>query len=119
MRWRVTAALLAASFAGGMLVAPASAQEITGTIVGTVLDSTGASLPGATVSVKNLDTGVVRDFQTTETGRYTAPFLTVGAYELTVTLTGFQPYTAKGIAVHVNDRLEIDATLSVGQLTDV
>jgi hypothetical protein len=38
-----------------------------------VLDSTGASLPGATVSVKSLDTGVVRDFQTTETGRYTAP----------------------------------------------
>ena len=119
MRWRVAAALLAASFAGGVLVAPASAQEITGTIVGTVVDSTGASLPGATVSVKHLDTGVTRDFQTTETGRYTAPFLSVGAYEMTVTLTGFQPYTAKGITVHVNDRLEIDATLSVGQLTDV
>ena len=36
-----------------------------------------------------------------------------------MTLTGFQPYTARGIAVHVNDRLEIDATLSVGALTDV
>ena len=72
---RIAAALWAASFVAGMFASPAAAQEITGTITGTVLDSTGASLPGATVSVKSLDTGVTRDFQTTETGRYTAPFL--------------------------------------------
>jgi hypothetical protein len=116
---RIAAVLWAASFVAALCASPARAQEITGTITGTVFDSTGAALPGATVSVKSLDTGVTRDFQTTETGRYTAAFLTVGAYELTVSLAGFQPYTAKGIAVHVNDRLEIDATLSVGQLTDV
>jgi hypothetical protein len=116
MKWR--AALAVALLTLGLSF-PARAQEITGTIVGTVTDETGAAVPGAIVSVRNAGTGVTRDFTTTEAGRYTAPFLPVGEYEITVTLAGFQPTAIKGIALHVNDRLQIDATLKLGQLTDV
>ena len=102
MKWRVALAIVVVALG---LSWPASAQEITGTITGTVTDETVRRPPGATVTVKNLGTGVSRDFATTENGRYTAPFLAVGAYEVSASLTGFQPMTVKGIALHVNDRL--------------
>lgn len=97
----------------------ATAQEITGTIVGTVFDQTGAVLPGVTVVVKNLGTGQTREFTTSESGRYVASLLSVGKYELTFQLTGFKSTTAKGISLHVNDRLQINGTLGLGEVTDV
>src|SRR5262245_48983579 len=116
MKWR---AALAFAFVTLGLSFPARAQEITGTIVGTVTDETGAAVPGATVSVRNVATGVTRDVATTETGKYTVAYLPVGEYEVSVSLTGFQPSVVKGIALHVNDRLQIDPMLKLGQLTDV
>jgi hypothetical protein len=114
MKSRVLLAIVALG-----LALPAWAQEITGTITGTVTDESGAPVPGATVSVRNVGTGITREFATTETGRYTAPFLAVGEYEVSTSLTGFQPTVIKGIALHVNDRLELNAQLKLGQLTDV
>jgi len=112
---RRTASLLAVILA---LVAPfATAQEITGTIVGTVFDQTGAVLPGATVTVKNLGTGQAREFTSSASGRYLASFLPVGRYEVAFQLTGFKS-VAKSISLHVNDRQEVDGTLGVGELTD-
>ena len=116
MKWRAALAFAVTTLG---LSLPARAQEITGTIVGTVTDETGAAVPGATVAVRNAGTGVTREFLTTDTGRYTAPFLPVGEYEVSVSLTGFQPTVVKGIALHVNDRLQVDAALKLGQLTDV
>ncbi len=115
--WRRSASVLAVLLA---LVAPsARAQEITGTIVGTVFDQTGAVLPGAAAVVRNVGTGQVREFTTSESGRYVASLLPVGRYEVTFQLTGFKSSTAKGIALHVNDRLEINGTLGLGEVTDV
>ena len=116
MKWRAALAVAIVTLGWSL---PALAQEITGTIVGTVTDESGAPVPGATVTVRNVGTGVAREFATTENGRYTAAFLPVGEYEVTASLTGFQPSVVKGIAVHVNDRLQIDPTLKLGQLTDV
>src|SRR5512145_2209090 len=115
MRWR--AALAFAIMMLGLSI-PARAQEITGTIVGTVTDETGAAVPGASVSVRNVGTGITREFTTNQAGFYTAAFLTVGEYEVSATLAGFQPTVVKGIALHVNDRLQVDPTLRLGQLTD-
>jgi hypothetical protein len=89
------------------------AQETTGTIAGTVTDTTGAVLPGVTVSVKNIGTGRTWDFVSTETGTYTAPLLPPGTYEVTFALQGFQNSVVKGIELHVNDRLKIDGKLGV------
>ena len=98
---------------GSGLSAPAPAQETTATLTGTVSDLTGAVLPGVSVSARNTRTGIAKAVVTTDTGRYVVPFLPVGTYELTFSLTGFRPYVARGIEVHVNDRLTINATLGV------
>jgi hypothetical protein len=96
-----------------MLPTAAFAQETTATITGTVTDQTGALLPGATVTARSTGTGWTKEVATTDTGRYTVPFLPVGEYELAFSLAGFQPYVAKGITLHVNDRLTVDVTLHV------
>ena len=94
--------------------APAVAQETTGTIVGVVTDQTGAVLPGVTVSVRNVQTGVSQEFVTGDTGRFTAASLRPGNYEVTFNLSGFSPQTVRNIELHVNDRLEINGKLGVG-----
>lgn len=97
---------------------PAAAQEITGTITGIVSDSTGAVLPGVTVTATLTGRGLTKEAISTETGVYTLPFLPVGTYDLVFSLAGFQTYTAKGIELHVNDRLEVNGTLTVGGVTE-
>jgi hypothetical protein len=97
---------------------PAAAQEITGTITGIVRDSTGAVLPGVTITATLTGRGLTKEAISTETGVYTLPFLPVGTYDLVFSLAGFQTYTAKGIELHVNDRLEVNGTLTVGGVTE-
>src|SRR5436305_15015646 len=91
----------------------ASAQETTGTITGTATDQTGSVLPGVTVTVKNIDNGFQRSVVTNDEGVYTALLLPIGAYEVLFELSGFQPATVHGIALHVNDRLKVDGNLQV------
>ena len=95
------------------LVVTARAQEITATIAGTVTDQTGSTLPGATVTARNVGKGVTTEAVTSNTGRYTLPYLTNGEYEITFSLAGFKTYVAKSVNLHVNDRLEIGAVLGV------
>jgi len=73
-----------------LLPAGLNAQGTNGVISGTVTDSSGAALPGATVQVKNVSTGVIRTVTTTEVGRYRAPDLLVGQYEVQARQGGFQ-----------------------------
>ena len=101
-----------------LLPATLVAQEITGTIAGTVTDQSGAALPGATVTARNLGKGVTTEVVSSRTGRYTLPYLTNGEYEITFAMPGFKPYVAKGISLHVNDRLEVGASLKVEGVTE-
>ena len=94
------------------------AQETTGTIQGSVIDPSGAMLPGVTVVVKHGQTGRTREAVTNESGRYAVRSLQPGSYEVTFTLAGFQPTTIKGIELHVNDRLDINGKLGVGGVTE-
>jgi hypothetical protein len=105
--------LLVAALSGA-----ATAQETTGTIVGTTTDETGAVLPGVIVTIKNADTGAARSVVTNEAGAYTASLLPIGAYELTFELQGFQTVTLKSITLHVNDRLQLDAKMAVGGVAE-
>src|SRR3990167_4276848 len=75
------------------------AQLTTGTIAGTVTDQSGAAVPGATVTLKNVDTGVSRTTTTGPTGRYEAPNLPVGKYEESASTSGFQTSVGGGIEV--------------------
>ncbi len=91
----------------------ASGQETTASVTGTVMDQTGAVLPGVAVTARNTRTGWSKQVKTTATGRYTVPFLPVGDYEIAFGLAGFRPYAARGVTLHVNDRLTVNAVLSV------
>jgi carboxypeptidase family protein len=96
----------------------ASAQETTGTITGVTTDQTGAVLPGVSVTVKNTDTGLARTIVTNDAGIFAANLLPVGRYEVTFELSGFQTVTVRAIALHVNDRLQIDGHLTVGGVAE-
>ena len=96
----------------------ASAQETTGTITGVATDQTGAVLPGVSVTVRNLNTGLGRTVVTNETGTYSATLLPIGSYDVTFELQGFHGFVASGIMLHVNDRLQIDGHLTVGGVAE-
>jgi outer membrane receptor protein involved in Fe transport len=68
-----------------------AAQTVTGTIQGTVTDTSGAVLPGAVVTIQNVETNASRELVTTERGQYSAPFLPLGRYKVTATMSGFGP----------------------------
>src|SRR6266487_1547977 len=81
----------------------AFAQLDTGTISGTVADQTGAAVPGASVGIKNVATGIVRRLVTNEAGRYEAVALPIGTYEVTASLAGFlSPTTLNEFAFGFN-----------------
>src|SRR6266850_2077944 len=100
---------------GGHLV---YAQVTTGTISGVVQDPTGAVIPGVTVTAKNLGTGTARTITTDEGGRYTAPNLTLGDYEVQAQLPGFQTEIRSGITLTVGRTAVVNLVLKVGQISD-
>lgn len=92
------------------------AQTFRGTILGSVTDSSGAAVPGATVTVKNADTGLVRTVTTSEDGSYAAPELPIGTYSVSVEKAGFKLGVVTGIRVEVSSERRADVTLQPGQL---
>jgi Carboxypeptidase regulatory-like domain len=94
------------------LALPGHSQETTGTILGTLVDQTGAVLPAVKVVITSVDTGQVREVVTNNVGQYTAS-LPVGNYEISFLLPKFQPFTARRISLHVNDRLQVNGKLIV------
>jgi hypothetical protein len=98
---------------------PAHGQVITGDIFGTVKDASNALVPGATVMVTNQDTAVAKTFVTDATGAYSAPQLTIGRYEVSVTLAGFKTATASGVAISSGASVRVDLTLAVGETTEI
>lgn len=93
---------------------PDLAQVNTATISGTVHDNSGAVLPGVSVSILNQDTGISRMVTTNEIGRYSAPALGLGNYQVSVQLSGFQSQVRSGIVLTVGREAVIDFTLAVG-----
>ncbi len=94
------------------------AQVTTATISGTIRDETGAILPGVTVKVKNVETGITRTTITDDQGRYHAPNLALGDYEVQAELTGFQTGLRSGIKLTVGREAVVDFTLKVGEITE-
>lgn len=97
----------------------AEAQGTTATLAGIVTDESGGAVPGATVTVRSLDTDAIRVLGTDADGRYRAAALEPGNYEVTVELQGFQAVRRGGIAVSIGQTLTLDLQLAVGRLEDV
>jgi hypothetical protein len=90
-------------------------QELAGTMVGTVTDPTGASIPGATVTITQIGVnGATRVVQTNAQGSYTATNLAAGNYAVTVAASGFQTYSAQNVVLNVAQTRTVDAKLNVG-----
>lgn len=108
--------ILALSVVIACLSQSALAQQAS--ISGTVTDATGAVLPGALVTIKNLDTGIARTIVTDDSGSYRAPQLSPGNYEVRAELQGFQTAVRRGITLTVAREAVVDITLMVGELTE-
>src|SRR6202021_1909167 len=106
---------------GGLLLAmillftrPSLAQGITGSISGTVTDSSGATISGAMVTIRELGTNAMHTVRTSDVGSYRVPQLSPGAYSVKVVRDGFQPSEQDGITLAIDQGEEIDIKLEVG-----
>ena len=91
-----------------------SAQVTTGAIQGAAKDTTGAVIPGVTITVRHLDTGIVRNLETDAQGRYIASNLDLGRYEVRGEISGFQVAVRTGITLTIGAVAVVDLTLEVG-----
>jgi hypothetical protein len=111
VEWRTTLRiLLLAMLAAGL----ALAQESRGSITGRITDSSGAAVPGVTVTLTNVGTNPSTESVTGETGVYSALYLIPGAYRLSAESKGFKKLVRQDVDVRVGDRLTIDLQLEVG-----
>jgi hypothetical protein len=98
--------------------AAAAAQIDTGAIVGRVQDSSGAVLPGVTVTADRIGTGVTVASVTNASGEFVFPGLRVGVYDVTAELAGFRKASYKAIQLNVQDRMRLDFELALGEITE-
>ena len=96
------------------LVEPATAQTATGEVNGTVQDASEASLPGATLVLRDIQTGVERTTISSESGTFSIPSVLPGLYTLTVSLPGFQTYVFGEFRLQVNEARTIPIQMQVG-----
>src|SRR5262245_19686142 len=102
------------------VAAAASAQStaINGTIEGTIKDSSGAPLPGVSVTITNTDTGAQRGVISGDEGSYRAPLLPLGRYDVVAELQGFKKFEQKGISLSAGQTATINVSLSVGNVSE-
>src|SRR5262245_18460649 len=117
-RTKVKRAVLGLVVIASLFPRLATAQAVTGTILGTVTDTTGATVPGATVTLVNLGTGLTRTLVTDGSGEYTAPSLPTGKYRLTAELPGFRTVTMPDIDLGVDQHVRINVQLSIGAVAE-
>ena len=106
-KWAIALILLLAAI-------PVLAQVPTATVLGTVNDSSGAVVPGATVTIQNVDTNATRTATTADDGSYRVPVLPVGNYTVRVEKTGFGTQTRQGITLNVDQNAVINFSMTVG-----
>lgn len=104
------AVLAAARFAGG--------QMTTGTILGTVHDSTGAVISGATITVTDTNKGTTKSDVSDANGNYTIPFLIPGTYTISVKAPGFKTDVTRNIVVDIDQKARADINLEPGGVTE-
>ena len=114
--WNVLRFCLAGAFVLGGLPVHA---EVTGTVQGTVLDSSGAAVANATITLRNLDNGMVRIVKTSATGAYEFLSVPVGEnYSVQVETAGFQKSAQTGIKLDLNQKYRADFSLKVGSIKE-
>jgi hypothetical protein len=100
------------------MTSAASAQTTLGRLAGTVLDQSGGVLPGATVTLTNVQTNQVQSTVTTETGAFLFPQVPVGTYKVEIALEGFKTGTFTDVMINVGQEYSLTAKLELGALTE-
>lgn len=95
---------------GGMALAQLSGS---GTITGTITDPSGAAVPGASLAIRNIDTGIERRMESNDAGNYVAAFLQPGHYEVEVAKSGFAGVLRKDLVLQVGQTLTVDLSITV------
>src|SRR4051812_45482169 len=103
---------------GLLLVLPAAAQTVTGSLVGHVVDPSDAPITGVNIKATEVNRGVSRDAITNETGNYNISSMDPGVYKLTIEQPGFKTFVADGVEVGINSTVRVDAKLQVGAVTE-
>ena len=103
---------------GCMLGLSLAAKAQQATVVGTVIDPSGAAVANATITVTDLDSGVSRTIQTNSTGQYVVPDLNIGHYSVKAQASGFKVDEQKDVVLQVGDRARIDFQMQVGQIQE-
>src|SRR5437867_7110315 len=96
----------------------AQTSAATATILGVVKDTSGALVPGVSITVKHTETGLTRAAISGESGDYNVALLPVGAYELTTVMPGFRQQVRSGINLAVGQQAVINLTLEVGAIAE-
>lgn len=115
---RLLVYLLSALLGGLVSVGPLCSQSTNASLAGQITDSTGASIPGARVRVRNTGTGIATEVTTPNEGLFNFPALSVGEYELSVEASGFQRYSQTGIVLDVNRNARVNVVLQPGSTTE-
>jgi len=89
----------------------------TAEVTGTVIDSSGAAVPGALVTAKDLATGAVVSTKSNASGDYTVPYLKPAVYQVSCQVTGFKRFAQGPITLQVNQVLEVNVTLQPGEVS--
>src|SRR5712664_1537196 len=113
---RIGAIVLALLVASGGLAGGARAQAVGAALSGLITDERGGPVPSATVSIKNLGTGAVREVSSNGDGFYSAPNLLPGTYEVRGGAQGFQTSVQKDVRLTVGAQQALNVSLQVGQL---
>jgi hypothetical protein len=120
MNKMIRTALVLALFACAsfVLLAPARAQSVYGSLFGTVTDKSGAAVPGATITVTDIAKGTVVTATSNASGDYSVPHLIPDKYNLKVEAKGFKSFEATGIQVEADSAPRIDPMMDVGGSTE-
>ena len=102
-----------------LCAAAATAQTTLGRLSGTVLDSSGSVIPGATITLTNEATNQAQTTVSSENGAYTFAQVPVGSYRVEIALQGFKTATYTGVAIAVGQEYSLTARLELGVVTDV
>jgi hypothetical protein len=97
---------------------PAFAQAVTGTLLGTVTDAEGLAIPGATVTITEINTNIRSTAITNENGNFVFPSLRNGTYRVEAELTGFRKAVHEAVDVQVNTTIRADLRLSLGAIEE-
>ena len=117
--WKIIGARSAAAMLLVLLSAPAvAAQTVSGSLVGSVTDRSGAVLPGAAVVITDVERGTTRETVTNAEGQYTISSLEPGNYQVAIAMAGFKKFLRDRVEVAINTTVRVDARLDVGGVSE-